>query len=262
QALRHRLTFRLTVASGKIEERYFEGVPVRVPAQTPLVLGPPLSGGLWVARAVGNDSYHRRASIAVRGHAASSQRLAIDWGRLDEQGHDHRGDGAKNEEYASYGSDVLAVADSVVVEARDGIAENDPLSTTPKVPITLETVAGNDVVLDLGGDRYALYAHLKPGSLRVRPGDHVRRGQVIALVGNSGNAYGPHLHFHVTDSREMIAGEGLPYEIDAFELLGHETEEHVKQGFWSPQPGQAPERRERELPADGAVVRFPVPPTG
>lgn len=48
----------------------------------------------------------------------------------------------------------------------------------------------NHVVLDLGGGHYALYAHLEPGSLRVKTGDRVQRGQVLGLVGNTGDSYG------------------------------------------------------------------------
>lgn len=51
-------------------------------------------------------------------------------------------------------------------------------------------------MLDLGDNRHAFYGHLLPGSLRVKPGDRVRRGQVIGRLGNSGNSTGPHLHFH------------------------------------------------------------------
>lgn len=59
------------------------------------------------------------------------------------------------------------------------------------MPITLETVGGNHVILDLGAGRYACYAHLQPGSIRVKPGDRVRTGQVLGLVGNSGNSTEP-----------------------------------------------------------------------
>jgi murein DD-endopeptidase MepM/ murein hydrolase activator NlpD len=55
------------------------------------------------------------------------------------------------------------------------------------------------VILDLGGGRYAFDAHLQPGTIRVKPGDRVRTGQILDLVGNSGNSTEPHLHFHLPD---------------------------------------------------------------
>jgi murein DD-endopeptidase MepM/ murein hydrolase activator NlpD len=82
------------------------------------------------------------------------------------------------------------------------------------VPITSETVAGNHIVLDLGGGRYAFYAHFQPGSLKVKVGDRVTRGQVIGLVGNSGNSTEPHLHFHISDGVSPLGSEGLPYVLD------------------------------------------------
>jgi murein DD-endopeptidase MepM/ murein hydrolase activator NlpD len=48
------------------------------------------------------------------------------------------------------------------------------------------------VILALGKGRFAFYAHLKPGSLRVKRGDRVREGEVLALLGNSGSSTGPH----------------------------------------------------------------------
>lgn len=79
---------------------------------------------------------------------------------------------------------MLAVADGRVVTARDGLPDNVPGHAEafhPAVPITLETVAG--ITLDLGGGQFAYYMHLQPGSLRVKVGDRVRRGQLLARVG-------------------------------------------------------------------------------
>lgn len=54
---------------------------------------------------------------------------------------------------------------------------------------------GNVVVLDLPGPYTALYAHLS--SVRVRPGQRVRKGQRLGLAGCSGSCSGTHLHFEV-----------------------------------------------------------------
>ena len=74
--------------------------------------------------------------------------------------------------------------------------------------------------LEMGGGRYALYAHLRAGSIKVKPGDRVKLGQVMAHVGNSGNTLAPHLHFHVMDAPVPLAANGLPYAIDAFTVTG------------------------------------------
>jgi hypothetical protein len=77
------------------------------------------------------------------------------------------------------------------------------------------------VIIDIGGGYYAFYAHLKPGGVKVKLGDKVKRGQVIGIVGNTGNSTEPHLHFHVSDGNSPLGSEGVPYRIDSFEIVGH-----------------------------------------
>ncbi len=145
------------------------------------------------------ESGHRRALIPVGGVPAIAQRFAIDYVMVGDDNKTFTGDQLKNESYHAEGVDALAVANGVVVEVKDSIPENIPGVNSRAVPITLETVGGNHVVIDIGGGHYAFYAHVKPGSLRVKLGDKVKRGQVIALVGNTGNSTEPHLHFHISD---------------------------------------------------------------
>ena len=61
---------------------------------------------------------------------------------------------------------------------------------------------------------------MQPGSVRVHKGDRVTRGQVIGLVGNTGNSVAPHLHFQVMAGPSSFASNGLPYEIDSFQVTG------------------------------------------
>ena len=106
-----------------------------------------------------------------------------------------------------------------VVATRDDMRENTPPGAPPNV--AFDDLAGNFVNQDLGGGRFALYAHLQPGSVRVKPGDVIRPGQVLGLVGNSGNSSEPHLHFHVMDAAggpSNLVADGLPYVFDRFRL--------------------------------------------
>src|SRR5689334_6694687 len=181
------------------------------------VLGPPLQGSNWLAhQAPSNDNHHRRGLIVLNGQPVISGRYAIDWIKV-EQGAEFSGDSANVHSYYSYGKPVLAVADGRVVFAKDGQPDNVPGQDAfrPALPITLETQSGNNIVLDLGDGQFAHYNHLQPGSVRVKSGDRVRRGQVIAGVGASGDARGPHVHFEVTTSAKP-GGEGLPYVIDSY----------------------------------------------
>jgi murein DD-endopeptidase MepM/ murein hydrolase activator NlpD len=137
---------------------------------------------------------------------------------------------------------------------KDGIPENIPGATSRAVPITLETVGGNHVIIDLGKGRYAFYAHLQPGRIPVKVGDKVKRGQVIGYVGNSGNSTEPHLHFHISDGNSPLGSDGLPYLFPAFEVQG-------KGWGWKPTTPAAPvEKRTNEMPLLDEVVRFPTKP--
>jgi murein DD-endopeptidase MepM/ murein hydrolase activator NlpD len=152
------------------------------------------------------------------------------------------------------------VADARIASVVDGNPEQTP-GTFPEA-ITLAQADGNSVVLDLGGGRFALYAHLQPGSIRVHPGDRVQRGQVLGLVGNTGNSLAPHLHFHVMDGASPLDSNGLPYEIDAFEVTGHTpgtaafdaAEEHGTPVEIAPVSPAA--RVTNALPLDQSIIRF------
>jgi len=103
-----------------------------------------------------------------------------------------------------------------------GLPEQEP-GVFPE-GISLDEADGNSVILDLGGGNYALYAHFQPGSIRVKEGDRVERGDVLALVGNSGNSLAPHLHFHVMNGPLSLASNGLPYVVDSFTATGQSAD--------------------------------------
>jgi len=192
-----------------------------VRAEAPIVIGPPLEGPGWIAgNGPSNTSGHRGALLVTGGAAHLAQRFAIDWVQSIPTG--GGGDPKLNKSYAAYGRRALAVADATVVATKDGIAENVPGPPPPNP--TLETIGGNHVILDLGGGRYAFYAHLQPKSLKVKLGDRVKRGQLLGLVGNSGNSTEPHLHFQICDAPSPLACEGLPYAFDWSKRLPLENE--------------------------------------
>ncbi len=108
-----------------------------------------------------------------------------------------------------------------MVKVIDGLPQQVP-GVFPE-GISPDQADGNSVILDIGGGNYALYAHFQPGSIRVKEGEQVKRGEMLALVGNSGNSLAPHLHFHVMDGPESLASNGLPYPVDSFEITGRNT---------------------------------------
>jgi hypothetical protein len=251
-SVRHRITVEETSGADSGRARVFEGRPVPVTRDI-AVIGPPLRGGAWMtANGPSNESGHRRALIPIGGMPAIAQRFAIDYVRVDTAGRTVNGDRARNENFYAQNADAIVVADGIVVATKDSIPENVPGVSSRAVPIDLETVGGNHVIVDIGDGRYAFYAHLRPGSLRVKTGDRVRRGQVLGLVGNSGNSTEPHLHFHLADANSPLGSEGIPYVHESFDLVGR-----CKGPLTGCTRFPTPERRRREMPAGNMIIRFP-----
>ena len=119
--------------------------------------------------------------------------------------------------HALRGIDLVVPAGTVV-----GVLDNVPETTPGGFPqsITAEKAGGNHVVVAIGGGRYAFYAHMQPGSVRVKVGQKVKVGQVLGLLGNSGNSDGPHLHFHIMSTPHPLEANGMPYRFSNFTVEG------------------------------------------
>lgn len=206
-------------------------------------LGAPLRGGPWIAI---YDPLlkggHRTAMYTLNGTARIPGRFAIDFIALPQSGAlppkpapDGNG----------FGTDVLAVADGVVTMAADGVSDQTPS------PISLELAAGNHVAIDIGGGRFAFYEHLQNGSVRVKAGNRVTRGQVIAKLGSSGSSsIGPHLHFHVAGASSTLEAEGMPFVFTQFTQVGRYASHSALVGGekWEPAPSAVIRTKERPEP--------------
>jgi hypothetical protein len=217
--LSHRVTVHAKAAPPGQQEIMEDGGEVSVDRRPVVVIGPPLQGvGYVSADSCCDASRHTRAALPVNGRVWLAQRFAVDWEQLDAAGHIYQGVQEKPESYTIFGKPVLAVADAVVASVTEGLAEQTPGKYPTNIP--LDEADGNSVILDLGGEHYAVYAHMQPGSIKVHKGERVKLGQVIGLVGNTGNSVAPHLHFQVSDRPSSLASNGLPYEIRSFEVAG------------------------------------------
>lgn len=189
-----------------------------ISTQEAVVIGPPLKGGRWVAAdGCCIAQRHVRAALPINGKFTVAQRFAIDWEKLNENDLIYVGDPLDVENYFSYGEEIIAVASGRVVAAVDKYEDQIPGQLPPGLPI--EEADGNYVVIDVGGGNFAFYAHMIKGSITVEEGDFVTRGQVIGLLGNSGNTSAPHLHFHILAGPETLGSNGLPYVTDGYELV-------------------------------------------
>lgn len=242
-----------------------DGVDVVLPSSVAPVIGPPLRGGHWLAHEGpgASQSHHWGSLVAVNGNLTIPQRYAIDFVGVDNAGRAFKASvqdlqATKYADWIGYGADVIAVADGVVVGARDGEQEHAPLKA-PAEPASLTTdgLFGNYVVLAIGKDEFAGYAHLARGSVRVKAGDHVLRGQVLGRLGQSGNSAAPHLHFQLANAKTFEGSEGIPYVFDHFEVYGDESEAQLF-GQGDPWHATHPQTHGAQLPLDGVVVGFPA----
>lgn len=191
--------------------------PVTVSDRKPVSIAPPLEGRNWVnANGCCDITSHRLAANPINGKLWVSERFAIDYIQLTDDFRLFNGDPTKAESYPYYGTGVRSVGDGKVVSVVDNLPEQLPTKSPTGLP--LDQYTGNHIVADLGDGNYALYAHLKPGSITVKPGDQLKAGQQIAALGNSGNTDAPHLHFHVIDGPDPLAANGLPFVIKSFQL--------------------------------------------
>ena len=264
--LDHLVTGQLRLKGGKGPVLTSDLTPVRTDRRAPVVLGPPVGGGgTWFASDGCCDDYthHRWAMVSVNGELLVPQRFAIDWYALDDQHRSWVGDPSKLSNYLTYGRPVIAAADGVVVAARNDVPETTSAPGPPPVPPITETV-GNDVILRVAPGVFLLHGHMQPGSVRVRVGQRVKRGDVLGLIGSSGNSTTPHLHFQVLTRPTFFPADSTPFVFDRFELVGRITER-----IWDDDlglqptpvlpfaPARRPGPRRNAMPLDRDVIVFP-----
>ena len=234
-------------------------------ARAPLpVLAPPLRGSGWVAAngCCNNGIVHRGSFQGVNGSLYDAQRFAIDWMRVNAKGELVQGDPADVHHYIDYGAKVYAVADGTVVDVLNDLPDQPPGKLPDPTKITLRTVDGNHVTIDMGHGLYVFYAHLGKGTVRVHRGDRVKAGDVIGELGNSGNTSAPHLHLHVMDSPSALASDGLPYVIDRFDLAAQIDvqafdKSDVLTGQWGKRSAKPVVEKDR-FPLNLNIVDFPA----
>lgn len=191
--------------------------PVQVSTRTPVAVSPPLDGPNWLdGDSCCDMTAHRMAANPINGKLFVSERFAVDYVQLTKDFRLVTGDPTRLTSYPYYNAPIHAVGDGTVVSVRDDLPDQVP----GKSPggLRLDQYAGNHIVQDLGHGNFAFYAHLRPGSITVKPGDKLTAEQTIAALGNSGNTDAPHLHFHVIDGPDPLVADGLPFVISSFRL--------------------------------------------
>ena len=266
--LEHRVTGTIILPGG-VSPVPFDDVIKHVDTsqRAATVLTAPVKGGTWYMSegCCSDDTHHRRGLAPVNGQLSVPQRFAIDFYMVDNRMRTWAGDPSKITSYFSYRQPVIAAAPGTVVDSQDGLPNSTTLPDPPKPPPIDQTV-GNHVTVRIGAGLYVLYAHLDPGSVQVHIGEKVSRGQLLGLIGTSGNSTTPHLHFQIMTTPEFFPTDSVPYVFDQFRLLGR-----VPDRIWDDNlglqptgtlpfvPAQPSGLHYDQLPLDRTVVRFPQP---
>jgi hypothetical protein len=156
------------------------------------------------------------------GHGDFSDEFGIDIDGLD-QNYGELSDANENAADAGWGREILAPAAGTVVYARNDVPTNprpgeeagedwyrplhDPVNAS----------AGNCVIIDHGNSEYSVMMHMQPGSITVKVGDRVAIGQVIGRLGNSGDAFGPHLHYQLQSGPRLWEYQSMPVKFQNFD---------------------------------------------
>jgi hypothetical protein len=263
-ALQHRITFGPT-SPAATERTSTEARIDLSPTQAP-ALGPPVDGANWVITngCCSPLSAHRTFVLPTDVGLSLATRFAVDFRQMDEAGRFVVDDDRVLENYAGYGANVLAVAPGRVVSVVDAFAEQPPAALIAPGTFTPDTNEGNSVVVDLGNGTYAFYGQLQAGSIIVREGDRVRRGQALARLGNSGNSGSPHLHFHLMTGESVVGSDGVPFVLSRFGFSGRIDPARLAQsgpfGPYGDARFPVPMTRARQLPLDLDIVDFVASP--
>ena len=155
-------------------------ISVYRPPVDAVIVGSPLAGEWWVG-------HGGHAELVNYHQARSTQRHAVDIMQVAD-GSIHRPGSTDLTSYYIYDQPVLAPANGTVTYVVDGHPD------LPIGSVDSQHPTGNQVVIDIGGDRYLLVGHLRQGTVAVKVGERVTEGQPIARVGKSGDSSHPHIH--------------------------------------------------------------------
>lgn len=216
-------------------------------ARTPILVGMPLRGEWFCPNTPGSKvPSHGTNRLGTR---YAYDFVQADWTRRGWPA--YRGGlpryllrGAALQDYYCYGQPIYAPCDGVAVQAQDGWPERPRTSLLADTANAYKNahsfdpalddvrrVAGNFVILKLAPGVYAGLVHMQTGSVRVRAGQAVKKGELLGRVGHSGNSYMPHLHFQLMDSADLTTANGLPCAFERYEALRGGVWETVENGM-------------------------------
>lgn len=131
---------------------------------------------------------------------------AFDFVIEDEKGKTYRDPGTRLEDFYGYNRPVVAPQAGWVVAVENDVDDN------MIGDVNLKKNWGNTVVIKHGEGLFTKLSHLKKGSVKVEEGELVKKGQVVASLGNSGRSPEPHIHFQM-QAAPYIGSKTLKYPV-------------------------------------------------
>lgn len=142
-------------------------------------------------------------------------RHAWDFEIEDDQGRIFDGNDNNLQDYYCFGKPVNAPADGVVEEIENGIDDNEIGD------MNLEKNWGNSVVIKHESGLYSQLSHLKKFSIKVKPGQEVKEGEVIGMCGNSGRSPVPHIHMQIQET-PSVGSKTIDYPFSSYVVRNKE----------------------------------------
>jgi Peptidase family M23 len=195
-------------AKGRRAEQVLK-IPVQYYQQkTSLIVpfrGPGVVGQDWITNG-GHGGFHG---------GVSGSEFALDLRGLDDNWAEAKKDSDDNASAVGWGREIVAPAAGIVTYARNDVPDNPHMGKDAELydalPDPVMAAAGNCVMIDHGNSEYSVMMHMQQGSLTVKVGERVAAGQVIGKLGNSGNAFGPHVHYQLQSGPRLFHDQGLPF---------------------------------------------------
>src|SRR5262245_60814142 len=150
--------------------------------------------------------------ITNGGHGGYWNAFALDLRGLDQNYAEQKNDADENASAAGWGREILAPAAGTVTYARNDVPDNPRPSTITYMSQHDPIMAflGNSVIIDHGNSECSVLMHRQQGSVTVTAGQRVAAGQVIGRLGNSGDSFGPHLHYQLQSGPQVFVDQSLP----------------------------------------------------
>jgi len=172
---------------GLLLGRWYPPIPSAIQVEMPL------RKGVYAISQGGSNG----ATNPIHHGAVQSERLAIDWVKLNGWGSRASGINPGNlDQHEIFRDTVFSPIDGIMIDRCDSVP-NAKLGH----PDTLNNPLGNFVRINFRDSLELVLAHLQPASISPVPGDSVQIGDVLGLVGNSGEVSEPHLQMSISNDR-------------------------------------------------------------